>query len=62
MTKKPWAKPVLQKKPYQETIAMLREALQQAERDLSRHPNDSETIQIRNSLRSMVADFESNAA
>ncbi len=62
MQKKPWVTPVLEKKPYQETIAMLRGALRQAERDLSLHPNDAEAAQMRDSLRRMVADLESDYA
>lgn len=47
-------------KPYEETIDILRAALRQAEHDLSMHPTDSKAIELRNSLRRMLADLESD--
>jgi hypothetical protein len=45
-------------KPYSGMIAMLRNTLRQAERDLSLHPTDPEAIELRDSIKRILDDLD----
>lgn len=45
-------------KPYSGMIEMLRNTLRQAEHDLTLHPNDPEAIELRDSIKRMLASMD----